>query len=80
MAVMARENMHVDLLLRLKPTANDLFYPIMPTSEETVENTSEEENRKREIRNERRKVDWENGCKQVRSRGPMIDTRGMKPT
>ena len=30
MAVMAKENMHVDLLLRLKPTANDLFYPIMP--------------------------------------------------
>ena len=73
MAVMAKENMHVDLLLRIKPTANDLFYPIMPTLEERVENTSEEENRKREIRNERRKVDWENECKQIRSRGPMID-------
>ena len=71
---MAKENMHdVDLLLRIKPTANDLFYPIMPTLEERVENTSEEENRKREIRNERRKVDWENECKQIRSRGPMID-------
>ena len=65
--------MHVDLLLRLKPTANDLFYPIMPTLEERVENTSEEENRKREIRNERRKVDLENECKQIWSRGPMID-------
>ena len=73
MAVMAKKNMHVDLLLRLKPTANDLFYPIMPTLEERIENTSEEENRKREIRNERRKVDWENECKQIRSRGPMID-------
>ena len=73
MAVMAKENMHVDLLLRIKPTANDLFYPIMPTLEERVEHTSEEENRKREIRNERRKVDWENECKQIRSRGPMID-------
>ena len=73
MAVMAKENMHVDLLLRLKPTANDLFYPIMPTLEERIENKSEEENRKREIRNERRKVDWENECKQIRSRGPMID-------
>ena len=72
-AVMTKENMHVDLLLRIKPTANDLFYPIMPTLEERVENTSEEENRKREIRNERRKVDWENECKQIRSRGPMID-------
>ena len=73
MAVMAKENMHVDLLLPIKPTANDLFYPIMPTLEERVENTSEEENRKREIRNERHKVDWENECKQIRSRGPMID-------
>ena len=73
MAVMAKENMHVDLLLRLKPTANDLSYPIMPTLEERIENTSEEENRIREIQNERRKVDWENECKQIRSRGPMID-------
>ena len=73
MAAMAKENMHVDLLLRLKPTANDLFYPIMPTLEERIENKSEEENRKREIRNERRKVDWENECKQIRNRGPMID-------
>ena len=73
MAVMAKENMNVDLLLRLRPTANGLFYPIMPTLEERIENTSEEDNRKREIRNERRKVDWENECKQIRSKGPVID-------
>ena len=73
MAVMAKENMHVDLLLRLKPTANDPFNPIMTTLEERIENTSEEENRKREIQNERRKVDWENEYKQIMSRGPMID-------
>ena len=73
MTVIAKENMHVDLLLRLKPTENDLFYLIMPTLEERIENTSKEENRKREIRNERRKVDWENECKQIRSRGPMVD-------
>ena len=65
--------MHVDLLLRLKPTVNDLFYLIMPTFEERVEKASEEEERKREIRNERRKVDWENECKQIRNRGPIID-------
>ena len=70
---MAKENKHVYLLLRLKPTANNLFYPIMLTLEERIESTSEEENRKREIRNERRKVDWENECKQIRNRGPMID-------
>ena len=65
--------MLVDQLLRLKPTANDLFYPVMPTFEERVENASEDEERKRKIRNEHRKVDWENECKQIRSRGPMID-------
>ena len=37
MAVMAKENMHVDQLLRLKLTASDLFYPIKPTLEERVE-------------------------------------------
>ena len=73
MAVMAKENLHVDLLLRIKPTINDLFYPSMPTFEERVENANEEEHRKREIRNERRKVNWENECKQIRNRGPMID-------
>ena len=72
MAVMAKANSK-PTARKLKPTANDLFYPIMPTLEERIENTSEEENRKREIRNERRKVDWENECKQIRSRGPMID-------
>ena len=73
MAVMAEENMHVDQLFRLKPTENNLFCPIMPPFAERVENASEEEERKRDIRNERRKVDWENECKQIRSRGPMID-------
>ena len=60
MAVMAKENMHVDLLLRLKPAINDLFYSSRPTFEERVENANEEEERKREIRIERRKVEWEN--------------------
>ena len=43
MAVMAKENMHVDHLLHLKPTPNDLFYPTFPTYEERIENSSEEE-------------------------------------
>ena len=60
MAVMAKENMHVDLLLRIKPTANDLFYPIMPTLEERVENQV------------RRKIEREKyGTKDVRWIGKM---------
>ena len=73
LAVMAKENMHVDQLFRLKPTANDHFFPIMPTFEDRVGNASEDEHRKREIRNERRNVDLENECKQIISRGPIID-------
>ena len=70
---MAKENMHVDQLLRLKPTPNDLFYPTIPTLEKRVENANEEEERKREKRNERRKVDWVKEIKCIRNRGPMID-------
>ena len=34
MAFMAKENTHVEQLLRLKPTTNDLFYQTIPTYEE----------------------------------------------
>ena len=40
------ENMHVEKLLRLKPTLNDLLYQIIPTYEEIQENSKEEEKRK----------------------------------
>ena len=73
MAVMAKENMQVEQLLRNKPTLNDLFYPTIPSYEKRKENSNEDKDRKREIRNERRKVDWENDCKHIQNRGPMID-------
>ena len=72
-AVMAKENMQVEQLLRNKPTLNDLFYPTIPSYEERIENSNEEEDRKREVRNERQKVDWKNECKHIQNRGPMID-------
>ena len=73
LAVMVKENLHVDQLLRLKPTAADLFYPTLPSYEDVIEGTNEEETRKRQIRNERRRVDWENECRATRNRGPMLD-------
>ena len=73
MAVMAKENMQVEQLLRNKPKLNDLFYPTIPSYEERIENSNEEEDRKREIRNERQKDDWENECKHFQNRGPMLD-------
>ena len=73
LAVMAKENLHVDQLLRLKPIDSDLFYPTVPSYEEVIERANDEETRTREIRNERRRVDWENECRIIRNRRPMID-------
>ena len=72
LAVMSKENMQVEQLLRNKPTLNDLFYLTIPSYEEQ-KNSKDEEDRKREIRNERQKVDWENECKHIQNREPMID-------
>ena len=45
----------------------------MPSLEEAGQNESEEETRKRDIRNQRRKIDWENDCKTIEFRGPYVD-------
>ena len=73
LAVMAKENLHVDQLLRLKPTAPDLFYPTFPSYEDVIEGGNEEETRKQKIRNGGTRVDWENECRAIRNRGPMLD-------
>ena len=73
MAIMARDNLQVDKLLKLKPTRAELFYPTLPTYEDALEGETEDEERQREQRNERRKVDWENECNQIEQKGPMID-------
>ena len=69
---MARDNLQVDKLLKLKPTSAELFYPTLPTYEEPFEGETGDEDRQREQRKER-KVDWGNDCKQIEQRGPMID-------
>ena len=46
LAVMSKENMHVDQLLHLKPTANDLFDPTFSTIEERIEDSNEQEEKK----------------------------------
>ena len=73
LAVMAKENLKVEKLLRTKPTPADLFYPAMPSLEDPRPNESDEEARKRDIRNQRRKIDWENECKTIEFRGPYAD-------
>ena len=73
LAVMAKENLKVDKLPRTKPAPADLFCPAMPSLEEARQNESEEETRKRDIRNQRRRIDWENVCKTIEFRGPYVD-------
>ena len=73
MAIMARDNLVVDKLLKLKPTQAELFYPTLPTYEDAFEGETEDEERQREQRNEKRMVDWENECQQIEYRGPTID-------
>ena len=70
LAIMAKENLHVEQILRLKPTTADRFYPTVPSYEEIIEGANDKESRKRQIRNERRRVDWENECRINRNRGP----------
>ena len=74
MVGMAKENKYVDQLLRLKPIAGNLFYPTIPAyGDRRIENSCQKKERKRTIRNKRRKIDWENKCKHIQNRGPMID-------
>ena len=62
MAIMARDSIEVDKLLRLKPQPTDFFYPTLPTHEE-FEGETHDDARNREQRNERRRVNFENECK-----------------
>ena len=77
---MARENLQVDKVLRLKSTRAELFFPTLSTYEEPFEGETNDEERQREQRKERRKVNWDNECKQIEQRAPMIDriTLGRK--
>ena len=72
MAIMARDNLQVDKPLKLKPTGTKLHYPPLPY-EEPFDGEKEDEERQRDQRNEKRKVDWENECKQLEQKGPKID-------
>ena len=51
---MARDNLQVDKLLKLKPTRDELFYPTLPSYEEPFEGETGDEERQREQRNEKK--------------------------
>ena len=72
LAVMAKENLKVDKLLRTKPTPADLFYPAMPKLKDPTPNESEEETKKRDIMNARRKTVKQSNSEDL----TLADTRG----
>ena len=73
MAIMARDTIEVDKLLKMKPQPTDLFYPTLPTYEEEFEGETEDEARNRVQRNERRRVDFENEGKVIERNGALVD-------
>ena len=73
MAIMAWDNLVNNILLNLKPTRAKLFYPTLPTYEDPFEGETVDEERQKVQRNERTKLAWENECKQIEQRGPVID-------
>ena len=75
MAIMARDSIEVDKLLRLKPQPTDLFYHTLPTNDEEFEGETDDEARNREQRNKRRRVDFENESKVIERKGQKPGTR-----
>ena len=73
LAMMAKNSINVDSLLKHKPDTKDLTYPIEPTYEPPTENDTQAQHRERDLRNNKRKVDWDNDCKQIAFRGPTVD-------
>ena len=73
MAIMARDKIDMNKLLKLQPQPIDLFYPTLPTYEEEIEGKRDEKVRHREQRNERQRVDFENECKDIERKGALVD-------
>ena len=73
LAIMAKNSINVDSLLKHKPDRKDLTYPLEPTYEPSTENETQAQHRERDLRNNKRKVDWDNDCKQIAFRGPTVD-------
>ena len=73
LAIMAENSINFDSLLKHKPDRKDLTYPIEPTYEPPTENETQAQHRERDLRNNKRKVDWDNECKQIAFKGPTVD-------
>ena len=70
---MARDNIEIDKIFKLKPQASDLLYPTLRGYEDEYQGESENEARHREQRNERRRVNFEYECKVIETNGAFVD-------
>ena len=71
LAIMPKESIQVDKLLRPRPTSAELDYPQEPIYEPTTSDETTAEKIQREQRNIKRKVDWQNQCQRIEDEGPM---------
>ena len=73
LAIMAKNSINVDSLLKQKQEIKELTYPAEPTYEPPTENETQAQHRERDLRNNKRKVDWDNECKQIAFKGPIVN-------
>ena len=72
LAIMAKDSINVDSLLRQKPEAKDVFYPADPTYEPATQNKTQAQHCERDLRNNKRISDWEKVCKGIEFKFPTV--------
>ena len=73
LAIMVKDNIQVEKLLQPKPEIEDLDYPAQPPYEPAQADETTAERRQREQRNQKGRTDWQNGCKAIEDKEPMVD-------
>ena len=73
LAILARENITIDTLLQPKPSTVRL--PVEPKYEMPIEDTTEEAERERRIRNNQLKLQWELKCQKITEAGILCGER-----
>ena len=70
---MAKDSINVDSLVMQLPEAEDLFYTAEQFYKPQTEIETQAQHRKRDLRNNKPKVDWENECKGIKFKEPTVD-------
>ena len=73
LAIMVKDNIHVDKLLQPRSENDELDYLAEPQYEPALTDETTAERRQREQRNLKRRTDWQNTCKEIEDKGPQVD-------